>query len=88
MIEEIPRDTAATDPGWRVALLRYFNPVGAHSSALTGEDPNGVPNNLMPCIAQVAAGRLKELPVFGSDYIEAMCADTWRWQQSATENLP
>jgi len=68
MIEEILRDTAATDPAWRVALLRYFNPVGAHSSGLIGEDPNGIPNNLMPYIAQVAVGKLKELPVFGADY--------------------
>jgi len=68
MIEEILRDTAATDPAWRVALLRYFNPVGAHSSGLIGEDPNGIPNNLMPYIAQVAVGKLQELPVFGADY--------------------
>jgi len=68
MIEEILRDTAATDPTWRVALLRYFNPVGAHSSGLIGEDPNGIPNNLMPYIAQVAVGKLKELSVFGNDY--------------------
>jgi UDP-glucose 4-epimerase len=68
MIEEILRDTAATDPAWRIALLRYFNPVGAHSSGLIGEDPNGIPNNLMPYIAQVAVGKLKELPVFGADY--------------------
>jgi UDP-glucose 4-epimerase len=68
MIEEILRDVAATDPAWRVALLRYFNPVGAHSSGLIGEDPNGIPNNLMPFIAQVAVGKLKELPVFGADY--------------------
>lgn len=68
MIEEILRDVAATDPGWRIALLRYFNPVGAHPSGRIGEDPNGIPNNLMPYIAQVAAGRLRELPVFGNDY--------------------
>jgi UDP-glucose 4-epimerase len=68
MIEEILRDVALHDPAWRVALLRYFNPVGAHSSGLIGEDPNGIPNNLMPYIAQVAAGKLKELPVFGNDY--------------------
>jgi len=68
MIEEILRDTAATDSAWRVALLRYFNPVGAHSSGLIGEDPNGIPNNLMPYIAQVAVGTLKELPVYGNDY--------------------
>ena len=68
MIEDILRDAAGTDPGWRVALLRYFNPVGAHSSGLIGEDPNGVPSNLIPHIAQVAVGKLKELPVYGSDY--------------------
>ena len=68
MIEEILRDVAKTDSGWRVALLRYFNPVGAHVSGMIGEDPNGIPNNLMPYIARVAAGRLKELPVYGADY--------------------
>ncbi len=68
MIEEILRDVAGTDPAWRMALLRYFNPVGAHASGLIGEDPSGVPNNLMPYIAQVAAGKLKELPVYGNDY--------------------
>lgn len=68
MIEDILRDTAKTDPAWRVALLRYFNPVGAHVSGLIGEDPNGIPNNLMPYVAQVAGGRLKELSVYGADY--------------------
>ena len=68
MIEEILRDLAGTDPAWHVALLRYFNPVGAHPSGLIGEDPNGIPNNLMPYIAQVAAGKQKELPVYGNDY--------------------
>jgi UDP-glucose 4-epimerase len=68
MIEEILCDTASSDSDFRVALLRYFNPVGAHSSGLIGEDPNGVPNNLMPYIAQVAVGKLKELQVFGNDY--------------------
>lgn len=68
MIEEILRDAARTDPAWCVALLRYFNPVGAHSSGNIGEDPNGIPNNLMPYIAQVAVGKLKELPVYGNDY--------------------
>ena len=68
MIEDILRDTARADSGWRVALLRYFNPVGAHHSGYIGEDPNGIPNNLMPYIAQVAAGKLKELPVYGNDY--------------------
>ena len=68
MIEEILRDMAKTDAASRIALLRYFNPVGAHASGLIGEDPNGVPNNLMPYIAQVAMGKLKELPVYGNDY--------------------
>jgi UDP-glucose 4-epimerase len=68
MIEDILRDVAKADPDWRIALLRYFNPVGAHASGLIGEDPNGIPNNLMPYIAQVAMGKLKELPVYGSDY--------------------
>jgi UDP-glucose 4-epimerase len=68
VVEGMLHDVARTDPEWRIALLRYFNPVGAHSSGLIGEDPNGIPNNLMPYIAQVAVGKLKELPVFGSDY--------------------
>ena len=68
MIEEILRDVAKSASGWEVALLRYFNPVGAHASGLIGEDPNGIPNNLMPYIAQVAMGQLKELPVYGNDY--------------------
>lgn len=68
MIEDILRDAAAADPQWRIALLRYFNPVGAHASGLIGEDPNGIPNNLMPYIAQVAVGRLKELSIYGDDY--------------------
>ncbi|UQZ85704.1 UDP-glucose 4-epimerase [Paenibacillus konkukensis] len=68
MIEEMLRDLHASDNGWGIALLRYFNPIGAHESGRIGEDPNGTPNNLMPYITQVAAGRLKELRVFGSDY--------------------
>jgi len=68
MVEDILRDMVNADTSWRVALLRYFNPVGAHASGLIGEDPNGIPNNLMPYIAQVAVGKLKELPVFGADY--------------------
>jgi UDP-glucose 4-epimerase len=68
MIEDILRDVAKADPSTRLALLRYFNPVGAHPSGLIGEDPNGVPNNLMPYIAQVAMGALEELPVYGNDY--------------------
>jgi UDP-glucose 4-epimerase len=68
VIEELLRDVAKADPSWRVALLRYFNPVGAHASGLIGEDPSGIPNNLMPYVAQVAVGRLQELSVFGGDY--------------------
>ena len=68
MVEQVLQDAAASDPRWRVALLRYFNPVGAHDSGLIGEDPQGIPNNLLPYIAQVAVGRLKELAVFGDDY--------------------
>ena len=68
MIEEMLRDLAHSDPTWRIAILRYFNPVGAHASGLIGESPNGVPNNLMPFVAQVAVGQRTELSVFGSDY--------------------
>ena len=68
MIEEILRDLHASDAGWNIALLRYFNPVGAHASGLIGEDPNGMPNNLMPFISQVAVGKLPMLSVFGNDY--------------------
>lgn len=67
-IEEILRDWAKAEPEKKIAILRYFNPVGAHHSGLIGEDPNGIPNNLMPYISQVAVGKLKQLPVFGSDY--------------------
>ncbi|MBP1154409.1 MULTISPECIES: UDP-glucose 4-epimerase GalE [unclassified Paenibacillus] len=69
MIEEILRDVYMADQGWSIALLRYFNPVGAHESGRIGEDPNGIPNNLMPYITQVAVGKLPELQVFGSDYL-------------------
>ncbi|MED3667081.1 UDP-glucose 4-epimerase GalE [Geobacillus kaustophilus] len=68
MIEEILRDLYVSDHSWSIALLRYFNPIGAHPSGRIGEDPNGVPNNLMPYITQVAVGKLKELRVFGNDY--------------------
>ena len=68
MIEDILRDLHAADPSWQIALLRYFNPVGAHSSGEIGEDPNGIPNNLFPYIAQVAVGRLPKLAVYGNDY--------------------
>lgn len=67
-VEYILQDLATADPTWNIACLRYFNPVGAHSSGLIGEDPNGIPNNLMPFISQVAVGKLKQLSVFGSDY--------------------
>jgi len=68
MIEEILRDLHTADESWNVALLRYFNPVGAHPSGRIGEDPEGIPNNLLPYISQVAVGRLPELYVFGNDY--------------------
>jgi UDP-glucose 4-epimerase len=68
MIENILRDLYTSDPEWSIALLRYFNPIGAHKSGLIGEDPNGIPNNLMPYIARVAAGKLAVLSVFGNDY--------------------
>ncbi len=68
MIEEILRDLIVAEPSWRIALLRYFNPVGAHESGLIGEEPNGIPNNLLPYIAQVAEGRREKLSVYGDDY--------------------
>lgn len=68
VIEEILRNLYKSDPSWRIMILRYFNPVGAHASGLIGEDPQGVPNNLMPFVAQVAIGRREQLSVFGGDY--------------------
>ena len=68
MIEQIMRDVAKADDEWSIALLRYFNPFGAHQSGRIGEDPNGIPNNLMPYVTQVAVGKLKELNIFGNDY--------------------
>jgi len=68
MIEQILRDVAVIGPGWRIALMRYFNPVGAHPSGTIGEDPSGIPNNLMPYLSQVAVGRLEKLRIFGDDY--------------------
>ena len=68
MQEEILRDLWNSDKTWNIALLRYFNPVGAHESGLIGEDPKGIPNNLMPYVAQVAGGKLKTVGVFGNDY--------------------
>lgn len=68
MLEQILSDMQKADPEWNVILLRYFNPIGAHKSGTMGENPNGIPNNLMPYITQVAVGKLKELGVFGNDY--------------------
>jgi UDP-glucose 4-epimerase len=68
MMEQVLTDVQAANPDWNVALLRYFNPVGAHESGTIGEDPNGIPNNLLPYIAQVAVGRLERLSFFGGDY--------------------
>jgi UDP-glucose 4-epimerase len=68
VIEDILQDIHAADPAWRIILLRYFNPVGAHESGLIGEDPQGIPNNLMPFISQVAVGLRKRLNIFGNDY--------------------
>lgn len=67
-IEDILSDLGAADPSWSIALLRYFNPVGAHESGLIGEDPQGIPNNLLPFVAQVAVGRRDKVKVFGNDY--------------------
>jgi UDP-glucose 4-epimerase len=68
MIEHILEDLHKSDPSWNIVLLRYFNPVGAHPSGLIGEDPKGIPNNLMPFISQVAVGKRSQLQVFGNDY--------------------
>ena len=68
MLEQVLTDIQKADPEWNVMLLRYFNPIGAHKSGTIGENPNGIPNNLMPYITQVAVGKLKELGVFGNDY--------------------
>ena len=68
MLEQILTDMQKADPEWNVILLRYFNPIGAHKSGTIGENPNGIPNNLMPYVTQVAVGKLKELGVFGDDY--------------------
>jgi UDP-glucose 4-epimerase len=68
MIEDMLRDLFKAEPDWRIALLRYFNPVGAHESGLIGEEPNGIPNNLVPYIAQVANGQREKLSVYGGDY--------------------
>ena len=68
MSEQILRDLEKSDPNWRVAYLRYFNPIGAHESGLIGEDPMGIPNNLSPLVARVASGRMEELKVYGNDW--------------------
>jgi hypothetical protein len=68
IIEDMLRDVYTADPTWRIVLLRYFNPVGSHPSGRIGEDPRGIPNNLMPFVQQVAVGRRTELTVFGNDY--------------------
>lgn len=68
MMEQVFKDVQNSDPSWNVVLLRYFNPIGAHKSGLIGEDPAGIPNNLLPYVAQVAVGRLEKLNVFGADY--------------------
>jgi len=68
IIEEICRDLYCSDSDWKIILLRYFNPVGAHPSGSIGEDPRGIPNNLMPFVQQVAVGRLTSLTIFGNDY--------------------
>ena len=68
MLEDILRDLHAADNSWRIGLLRYFNPIGAHHSGTIGEDPNGIPNNLLPYVSQVAVGRLAKLRIFGNDY--------------------
>ena len=68
MLEQVLTDIQKADPEWNVVLLRYFNPIGAHKSGTIGEDPNGIPNNLMPYITQVAVGKLQQLGVFGNDY--------------------
>ena len=68
MLEDILRDLHGADNSWRISILRYFNPIGAHASGTIGEDPNGIPNNLLPYVSQVAVGRLAKLRVFGNDY--------------------
>ena len=87
MLEQILTDLHVADPEWNVVLLRYFNPIGAHESGLIGEDPKGIPNNLVPYIAQVAVGKLERLGVFGNDYPThdgTGVFTTWE-QETATE---
>lgn len=80
-IEEICRDVHQSDPEWKIILLRYFNPVGAHPSGHIGEDPCGIPNNLMPFVQQVAVGRLPSLKVFGNDYKTKDGTGVWLYKQ-------
>lgn len=68
IVEQILTDVQSADPAWNIVILRYFNPIGAHESGMIGENPNGIPNNLMPYITQVAVGKFKELSIFGNDY--------------------
>ena len=89
MIEEILKDLYQAEQDWSIALLRYFNPVGAHESGRIGEDPHGIPNNLLPFISQVAVGKLERLAVFGNDYpprtaLESGTTSTWWTWPSAT----
>lgn len=79
-IEEICRDSYRSDSEWKIILLRYFNPVGAHPSGHIGEDPRGVPNNLMPFVQQVAVGRLPSLTVFGTDYATKDGTGVWPYR--------
>ena len=90
MIEQMLTDLHTADPEWNVVLLRYFNPIGAHESGLIGEDPKGIPNNLLPYVAQVAVGKLEAVQVFGDDYdtpAEPACATTstlWTWHAATS----
>jgi len=82
MVENILRDVFKSDPSWSIVSIRYFNPVGAHESGFVGEDPRGIPNNLMPFIAQVAVGTREKLNVFGCDYdtVDGMgCVTIFMW---------
>lgn len=79
-IEEICRDSYRSDSEWKIILLRYFNPVGAHPSGHIGEDPRGVPNNLMPFVQQVAVGRRPSLTVFGTDYATKDGTGVWPYR--------
>lgn len=87
MIEQILRDVCAADPNFTAVALRYFNPIGAHMSGLLGENPNGIPNNLVPYVAQVASGKLDHVQVYGDDYdtpdgtrCPGITSTLWIWQ--------